>query len=82
MSQSEPAAQKDLPHYLEEALSENLESLKNQNGYFQYINKEQVLLRMWRKGNPRALLMGIQIRVATLKSSMEFLQKIKNGTSF
>ena len=38
--------------------------------------------RMKRKGNPRALLVEIQISAATVESSMEMLQKIKNGSAF
>ena len=34
---------------------------------------------MWRKGNPCALLVGKQIGTATVESSMELPQKIKNG---
>ena len=41
---------------------------------------EQVLVR--RKGNPRALLVGIQTVAATVENSMEFPQKTKNGTDF
>ena len=36
---------------------------------------------MWRKGNPFALLVGMQIGTATVESSMESPQKIKNGTA-
>ena len=36
---------------------------------------------MWRKGNPSALLVGMQTGAATVENSMEFLQKIKNGTT-
>ena len=50
-----------------------------QNGYYQKDNK-QVLVRMWRKGNPRALLVGIYIGTATIENSMEVPQKIKNRT--
>ena len=32
---------------------------------------------MWRKENPRALLIGLQIRAATVESSIELPQKIK-----
>ena len=39
-------------------------------------------MRMWRKGNPCALLMEIKIGVATVESSMEIPQKIKNGSAF
>ena len=36
---------------------------------------------MWRKGNPSAQLVGMQIGAATVESSMEIPQKIKNGTA-
>ena len=38
--------------------------------------------RMKRKGNPRALLVEIQISAATVESSMEFPQTIKNEIAF
>ena len=34
------------------------------------------------KGNPRALLVGMQTGAATVKNSVEFPQKTKNGTAF
>ena len=37
---------------------------------------------MWRKGNPSALLVGMQTGIATVENSMEFPQKTKNGTAF
>ena len=37
---------------------------------------------MWRKGNPHALLVGMQTGAATVENSMEVPQKIKNGTAF
>ena len=37
---------------------------------------------MWRKGNPFALLVGMQTGAATVESSREFPQKIKNRTAF
>ena len=37
---------------------------------------------MWRKGNPSALLVGLQTGAATVENSMEFPQKIKNETAF
>ena len=45
------------------------------------INK-QVLVRLWRKGNPSALLVGMQTGEATVENSMEFPQKTKNGIAF
>ena len=41
-----------------------------------------MLVRMWRKGNPSALLVEMQAGAATVENSMEFPQKIKNGTVF
>ena len=40
------------------------------------INK-QVLARMWKKGIPSALLVGIQTGATTVENSMEFPQKLK-----
>ena len=37
---------------------------------------------MWRKGNPFALLMGMQTGTATVESRMEILPKIKKGSTF
>ena len=34
------------------------------------------------KGNPSDLLVGVQTHAATVENSMEFPQKIKNGTAF
>ena len=46
------------------------------------INNKQVMERMQRKGNPSALLVGMQTGAATVENSMEFPQKTKNGTVF
>ena len=45
------------------------------------LNK-QVLVRMWRKENPFALLVGMQTVATTEKSSKEIPQNIKNGSAF
>ena len=46
------------------------------------INKSTNMLEtMWRKGNPSALLVGMQTAEATVENSMEFPQKTKNGTA-
>ena len=37
---------------------------------------------MWRKGNPSALLVGMQTGEATVENSMEVSQKTKNGMPF
>ena len=46
------------------------------------INKQQVFARKWRKGNPSALLVGMQAGVASVENSMEFPQNNKNWTAF
>ena len=48
------------------------------------INKSRnnVLVRFWGKGNPSALLVGMQTGAATVENSVEFPQKTKNGTAF
>ena len=46
-----------------------------QNDYHKQINKQQVLVRMWRKGNPSALLVGIQTGAATVQRSIQLSQK-------
>ena len=53
----------------------------SQSGYHKQFNK-QVWERLWRKGNPSALLMGMQTGAATVENSMEFPQKTKNETAF
>ena len=52
----------------------------SQSGQHKQINK-QMLERMRRKGNPSALLVGMQTGEATVENSMEFPQKTKNGTA-
>ena len=37
---------------------------------------------MWRKGNPCALLVGVQTGAATVDSSIEIPQKTQNGPAF
>ena len=37
---------------------------------------------MQRKGNPSALLVGMQTGAATVENNMEFPQKTKNGMNF
>ena len=52
-----------------------------ENGHHKQINKK-VLPRLWRKGNPSTLLMGMQTGAATVENIREFSQKTKNGTAF
>ena len=37
-----------------------------------------MLVKMWRKGNPLTLLMGMQAGTDTLENSMEIPQEVKN----
>ena len=60
---------------------QNFVAIKEGQSHHKQINK-QVLERMWRKGNPSALLVGMQTGVATVENSMEFPQETKNGTDF
>ena len=48
------------------------------------IKRDPVLgqvLGTWRKGNPSALFVVMQAGASTMKNSMEFTQKTKNGTA-
>ena len=54
---------------------------KCQNVYHNQINKQQVLARFWRKGNPSTLLVGMQTGTATVENNMEFPQKTTSGTA-
>ena len=51
----------------------------SQSGQHKQINK-QLFEKMWRKGNPSTMLVGMQAAEATVENSMEFLQKTKNGS--
>ena len=42
-----------------------------QNGQNQKIHKQQMMERVWREGNPPALLVGMEIGIATIKNGME-----------
>ena len=53
-----------------------------QNGHCNQINKQQELMRMWKKGNPCALLIGMKIDAATVENNMELPQNTKNETAF
>ena len=41
-----------------------------------------MLVRIWRKENLSALLVGMHTGAATVENSMEFPQKTKDGTAF
>ena len=52
----------------------------SQSGQHKQIHK-QMLERMLRKGNPSALLVGMQTCEVTVENSVEFPHKTKNGTA-
>ena len=54
----------------------------SQNGHHNQINKQQKLVRLWRKGNPSAPLVGMQTGAAIVENGMECPQKTKNGIVF
>ena len=43
----------------------------SQNGHHQKVFKQWILERVWRRGNPPKLLMGIEIGVTTMENSMK-----------
>ena len=53
-----------------------------QNGHHNQINKQQVLARLWRKGNPRALLVGMRTGTTNVKTVWNFLRKLKMELCF
>ena len=44
--------------------------------------KQQVLKRLWRKGNPSTLSVGMQTGATTIENNIEFPRKTKNVTAF
>ena len=43
----------------------------SQNGCYQKAYKQQMLERVWRKGNPRTLLLGMETSTTTMENSVE-----------
>ena len=62
----------NIPHYQRIANQNHNEvpSHTSQNGCYQKVYK-QMVERVWRKGNPLTLLMGMQTSTATVKNSVE-----------
>ena len=52
-----------------------------ETGYYQREKKYQVSERMLRRGNPHALLVGMQTGAATAANGREVAPKIKNGAT-
>ena len=53
----------------------------DQNGHHQNVYKQQVLERVWRRGNPLTLLVGMQTGTATMENSIEILLKSRNKST-
>ena len=50
-------------------------------GCYQKVYKQYMLERVWRKGNPLTLLVGMQTSTATMENSMEIPLKTGNRTA-
>ena len=63
----------DITHYQRNA-NQNCNKVPphtGQNGHHQNVYKQQMLERVWRKGNPLKLLLGMQTSTATMENSVE-----------
>ena len=73
----------DITHYYRNA-NQNYNDISphtGQNGYYQKLYKQQMLERAWRKGNALALLVGMEIDIATTEDGIEIPQKTRNKTT-
>ena len=63
----------NIAHYQRNANKNHNEvpSHTSQNGCHQKVYKQQMLERVWRKGNPLILLVGMQTCIATIENSVE-----------
>ena len=57
------------------------DTTSHQSEWLKLTQKQQMLARMCRNGNPLALLVGMQTCAAGLENSVEVCQKIKNRTT-
>ena len=63
----------NITHYQRNA-NQNLNEVPlhaSQNDCYPNIYKQQMLERVWRKGNPLTLLVGMQTSTATMENSVE-----------
>ena len=62
----------NVTHYQRNANQNHIEvpSHASQNGCYPKDNKQQMLWRLWRKGNPLTLLVGMQTSTATMEDSV------------
>ena len=63
----------NITHYQRNANQNHNEvpSYTRQNGCYQKVYKQQMLERVWIKGNPLTLLVGMQTSTATMENSVE-----------
>ena len=68
----------NITHYQRNANQNHNEVLSHavQNGCHQNVYKQYILERMWRKGNPLTLLVGMQTSTATRRTVWRFLKKL------
>ena len=73
----------NITHYQRNANQNHNEVLSHavQNGCHQNVYKQYILERMWRKGNPLMLLVGIQTSTATIENSVKIPLKTGNRTA-
>ena len=63
----------NITHYQRKA-NQNLNEVPlhaSHNGCYPKVQKQQMLERVWRKGNPLTLLVGVQTNIATMENSVE-----------
>ena len=53
----------------------------SQIGYYPKVYKQYMLERVWRKGNPLTLLVGMQTSTATMENGVEISLKTGNRTA-
>ena len=63
----------NITHYQKNANQNghDVPSHAGQNGCYQKVYKQKMLVRVWRKGNPLTLLVGMQTGTATMEDSVE-----------
>ena len=63
----------NITHYQRNANQDHNEVpyLASQNGCYPKVYKQQMLERVWRKGNSLTLLVGMQSSTATMENSVE-----------
>ena len=52
------------------------------NSYYQYVNKQQVLARLWKKRSPFVLWVGMQTGAPPWKAEWRYLKKLKMDLPF